>query len=255
MADFRNQGLRARDADRVDACTMLDNARATGELTEAEHAGRTASAMTARTFGDLDKLIGDLQIPKNLVGTPLLRPQRRNELRRWRIVIAAVSIAALVGALGGCIARNTVSKPDIPDPTTGAGLASFIAAYQDHYGDSLADQVSAFPKYVVVDRRVAGAQRDDYLHYDGSFQRLSDTSRSSGNEQVDLSKLDLPKLAGLLAGAPQTLHLPGGKITHINIECKPGQDPVVSIYVDNGPKSGRLAVTAKGEPVELNLPQ
>ncbi|WP_067573329.1 DUF1707 SHOCT-like domain-containing protein [Nocardia acidivorans] len=254
MADFRNQSLRARDADRVDACALLDNALAEGELTEAEHTRRTAAAMAARTFGDLDGLIDDLQIPANLVGTPLRRPQRRNDLRRWKIAIAAVCVATVVGALGGCIARTTVSKPDMPDATTGAGLASFVAAYRDHYGDATVDDVLLYPKYVLLHRR-AQAGRSDYIRYDGEFHSNSDSQVGTGVETVDLSTLDLPKLAGLFAGAPRSINVPGGAITHVSIAHKTGEDTLVSIYAASGARSGHLEVSAQGEPITLSASQ
>ncbi|WP_405134323.1 DUF1707 domain-containing protein [Nocardia sp. NBC_01388] len=255
MAENRNQGMRARDSDRVDACALLDNARAQGELTEAEHAQRMAAAMRARTFGDLDSLIADLQIPRNLVGTPLLQPQRRNLALRWKIAAGALTVALLAGALGGCLARVTVSKPVMPDATTGAGLASFIAAYRNHYGDTIADEVTLFPAYVVVDRRVGQTDRADRIRYDGGFDSMSDSTRMSGTDSIDLAAIDLPKLAGLIAGAPQTLSMPGRAVTHIGIEHKTGEDPQISIYIVNGSKTGYLQVSPQGEPIAVYPPQ
>lgn len=251
MADYRNQGLRARDADRVDACALLDTARAEGELTEAEHARRTAAAMQARTFGDLDKLIDDLQIPANLVGSALIRPQRRNDLRRWQIAIAAVCVATVVGALGGCVARDTVSKPDMPDATTGAGLASFVAAYRDHFGDGSVDQAALFPGYVSIERASGKEGREDRYYYDGAFRGSGDSSRSSDVRSLDLSTLDLPKLAALFAGAPSSVGVPEGAITHVLIEHKADKDPTVAIYAGNGSRSGYLLVSVQGEPIAV----
>lgn len=251
MADYRNQSLRARDADRVDACALLDNARAEGELTEAEHAQRTAAAMRARTFGDLDKLIDDLQIPANLMASALIWPQRRNELRRWKIAIAALSTAAVVGALGGCVARSTVSKPEMPDATTGAGLASFVAAYRDHFGDSIANDLTLYPDYVVIERPSGTDDHDDYYIYNGEFKQRSDVPRSSGVEPLDMSTFDLPKLASVLAGAPASAGVPESAIAHIGIEHKTDKDPTVSIYAGQGSRSGYLVVSTQGEPLSL----
>ncbi|MFB8009189.1 DUF1707 domain-containing protein [Nocardia sp. NPDC056000] len=253
MADYRNQSMRVRDADRVDACALLDNAKAEGELTEAEHARRTAAAMEARTFGDLDKLIDDLQIPANLVGTALLRPQRRDDLRRWKIAIAALCVATVVGALGGCIARNTVSKPDMPDATTGAGFASFVAAYRDHFGDTTVDQVTIFPDRVSIQRPSTKEGREDYYNYDGSFRGSSDTARSSSVQSLDLSTIDLPKLAGLIAGGAASAGLPGVPVSHISIERRTGEDPAISIYTTQGSRTGYLVVSMQGEPLMVNV--
>ncbi|WP_228781520.1 hypothetical protein [Nocardia abscessus] len=54
----------------------MDRARADGQLSEEEHdaltelAARTATAVRAESFGELDALIGDLQIPEELVNAP-----------------------------------------------------------------------------------------------------------------------------------------------------------------------------------------
>ncbi|WP_067831024.1 DUF1707 SHOCT-like domain-containing protein [Nocardia inohanensis] len=252
MADIRNQGLRVRDSDRVDACALLDNARDTGELTAAEHAERTAAAMDARTFGDLDALVGDLQIPRNLVNSPLLRPQRRNDLRRWKIGAAALAVAMITGAMGGCISNSDPLRPQIPDATTGRGVASFIAAYQEHFGDSVVEEVTFYPEYVLVNRRGGNAQRDDRYRYDkGGFSSYGDTARSTGAEPVDLSKLDLPKLARLLAGAAETVHVPGGRAKYLSIEHKADKDPIVSVYAGKDDRSGYFTVTLSGEPLTV----
>ncbi|QVI22366.1 DUF1707 domain-containing protein [Nocardia tengchongensis] len=130
MADARSHGLRARDTDRVDACTLLDSAHVAGELTDGEHADRTAKALAAKTFGELDAVLEDLQIPANLVNSPVVRPRRRGPSTRWKVAAAIVLAAALLGAFAGCVSRVAAPKPDLPDPTTGQGLASFVEAYK-----------------------------------------------------------------------------------------------------------------------------
>lgn len=250
MADIRNQGMRVRDADRVDACALLDNARDTGELTAAEHAERTAAAMDARTFGDLDALIGDLQIPRNLVHKPLLRPQRRNDLRRWQFGAAALAVAVIAGAMGGCISNTEPLRPPIPDATTGQGVASFVAAYREHFGDTLADEVTLYPQYVLITRRGGDNDRNDRYRYDkGGFSSYGDASRSSGTEPIDMSQIDLPKLARLLAGAGETVHVPDGAAKYLILEHKAGEDPAVSVYAGKGDRSGYFKATLSGEPL------
>ncbi|APA95178.1 DUF1707 SHOCT-like domain-containing protein [Nocardia seriolae] len=253
MADAH--GLRARDSDRVDACALLDAARESGELTADEHAGRTAKAMAAKTFGELDAVLSDLQIPRNLFNAPVVRPSRRGPSTRWRVAAAIMVAAALLGAFAGCVSRTAAPKPELPDPTTGPGLASFVAAYQDHFGDTEADQVLLYPEYVLIERRRDPASsRDAYIRYDGAFHDNSDTPRSPGTDIFDLAALDIPKLAALFAGAPRSAGVPDGRISHIEIARGGDGSPVVTVHVDDGSRSGHFVVTAKGEPMEIVPP-
>ncbi|MGW3545510.1 DUF1707 SHOCT-like domain-containing protein [Nocardia niigatensis] len=255
MADARFQGLRARDTDRVDACTLLDTARDGGELTASEHADRTAKAMAAKTFGELDAVLDDLQIPADLVNSPVVRANRRGPSTRMRVAAAIVVAAALLGAFAGCVSRTTASAPAIPDPTTGPGMASFVAAYQDHFGDTRADQVLLYPTYVIIERRKdPSAPRDAHIRYDGDFHAYDDIARSPGVDIFDMSVLDLKKIAALLAGAPQSAGVPNGRISHVEIARGADGNPVVTVYVDDGSQHGYFQVTATGEPIAIYPP-
>ncbi|QLY30809.1 DUF1707 SHOCT-like domain-containing protein [Nocardia huaxiensis] len=249
--DNRHSGIRVRDTDRVDACALLDAARDEGELTAAEHAQRTAAAMRASTFGDLDKLLGDLQIPRNLADAPVVRPDRRAPSRRWQAAAAVVLVAALLGALGGCVGRVADPGVALPDPTTGPGLAAFIEAYRAHFGDTMVDEVSLYPGYVLVER-AAGTQ-SERLRYDRKgFGSYSTSSRASDVVPIDLATLDVPALARLLAGAPETVGAPGAGLSHVIIEHEQGEDAVVRIYADTSANGGFLEVSTTGEPLAVH---
>ncbi|AYF77574.1 hypothetical protein D7D52_31405 [Nocardia yunnanensis] len=112
-----------------------------------------------------------------------------------------------------------------------------------------------FPTHVVVQRRPnPTAQRDAYIRYDGVFHDYNDVARSPGVDRFDLAALDLPRIAALLAGAPQSAGVPGGKIGHIEIARGTDGAPVVSVYVAEGSTSGWFRVTAKGEPMAIYPP-
>jgi hypothetical protein len=86
--------VRANDADRSLVCGMVDAAYADGELDLAEHQSRISAAMAAKTRGELQHLVSDLQspIPAFAQPAPPALPPRRG---RTRGVIVGGSVGAL----------------------------------------------------------------------------------------------------------------------------------------------------------------
>ncbi|WP_280497760.1 DUF1707 SHOCT-like domain-containing protein [Nocardia asiatica] len=260
MATTRYSGIRARDTDRADVCGLLDTALAEGQLTESEHAARTAKAMRAASFGELDALIGDLQIPGELANAPVVRVDKRRP-RRWLAPVSTVAAALIAGALVGAISRCGVDLPgsseNVPDMTTGAGLAYFLAEYRAEFGDLIADDVTLYPKYVVMDRQKPGSESETgSYHYNGDFRASTTSERKSDTRTIDLAALDVPALARLLAGAPQTVRCPDGVISHVSVQFdSPGvvdPGPVVDVHVDcEGGASGYAKFTLAGEPLAV----
>ncbi|MBF6164640.1 DUF1707 domain-containing protein [Streptomyces gardneri] len=263
MATTRYSGIRARDTDRADVCGLLDTALAEGQLTADEHAARTAEAMRAKSFGDLDALIGDLQIPDELANAPVVRVDRRRP-RRWMAPVSMITAALVAGAMVGAISRCGVGLPgsseNVPDLTTGAGLAHFLAEYRAEFGDLVADEVTLYPEYALVDRQTPGraSETSDY-RYNGGFRASSTSERKPGTRTFDLATVDVPMIARLLAGAPQTVKSPDGVITHIIVEFDSlgtiDHGPVLNIYVkDKGGVSGYVEVDFAGEPLGVFPP-
>ena len=251
-----NSALRVRDTDRVDACAVLDAAREDGQLSEAEHAERTRSAMRARTFGDLDAVVDDLQIPANLVDTPMASPARRAPSRRWLMAGAVVVATALIGMLCGWVTSDDGPLGrEMPDMTTQAGIEAFFSAYREHFGDLLADQVTLHPDSASISRPGAGDRsKSERFSYDGEFDRSVTTGREPDLEPVDLAEVDLPKLAALLAGTPQTVGSPQAPISHLMFERSTGgytKEPVVTIYAE-GARAGYLTIGFTGEPLHVS---
>ncbi|MEV0028942.1 DUF1707 domain-containing protein [Nocardia sp. NPDC050793] len=256
MTASKNTRLRASDRDRADVCGLLDAALADGQLTDSEHAGRTGTAMRAKSFGELDKLIDDLQIPGEMVDAPVVRGGRG----RTRWIPAAILAAALVaGGLVGCVAHSAVDRvvaDPLPDLTTGAGLAYFIDRYRAEFGETIADDVTVYPGYALFYRNEKG--KSVYYHFDGDFSVFGNPrSRKPDTPTVDMGAIDLPVLARLLAGAPQSLLLPGSPISYVNIEREAKKDaqPYVQIYVQNEKsETGFMTVLFDGEPLNVRPP-
>ncbi|MFE7796635.1 DUF1707 domain-containing protein [Nocardia sp. NPDC057440] len=265
MATTRYGGIRARDTDRADVCGLLDAALAEGQLTEDEHTARTAKAMRATTFGELDDIAGDLQIPGNLVDAPVVRVDRRRP-RRWFVSLAGVIAAAVFGAAVGGVTRCAADGPGslgssehVPVLTTGAGLAYFIAEYRAEFGDTKVDKVTLYPGYVLFDRQAADTPTvTARYHYDGSFRKpTTATGRKPDVRTLDLAAMDVRALAGLLAGAAQTTKTPGGTVTHASAEfdssAPADAEPVLQIYTKNEANaSGFVTVTFTGEPLRVS---
>ncbi|MBH0778617.1 DUF1707 SHOCT-like domain-containing protein [Nocardia bovistercoris] len=253
--------LRARDSDRADVCGLLDAALADGQLSASEHTARTKSAMTAASFADLDRLVGDLQIPGDMVDAPVVRGVPRRA-RRWWIPAAAVLVAAVLGTASGCVASavDEATGPPTPDLTTGSGLAYFIANYRAEYGDTVTDDLTVYPGYAVFHRSPGNPVRSQYYHFDGDFSTFgSESSRKPSTPTLDFGTVDLPRLAGLLAGAVRSLKIANGQINHVNFEFPPGSDkdpkPYVRIYVRNEAEdSGFMTVAFDGEVLDVRPP-
>jgi hypothetical protein len=251
-------GLRARDSDRADACGLLDAALADGQLSASEHASRTATAMKAKTFDELDRLIGDLQIPRRLAASPVVSPRRRRSPRRWVYAAVLVVAAAAVGGIAGAIANSDLGPAKtVPTLTTGAGLHFFLDDYRAEYGDLVADELGLYPEHAVFDRPASGNSRqsDSYL-YDGEFDDWgSPTTRTDDDKSFDLAAVDQIAIAGLLAGAPETLHVPDGAVEIISFRYEPGSDdgpPTISIHVKNDAgHTGHMVVGFDGEPFDI----
>ena len=261
--------LRARDTDRVETCSLLDTAHAEGQLTDAEHATRTDRAMKAVTFEQLGKLVDDLQIPSRYVKSAVVRPDRRPrdtqpvDGRRWAGAAGLVVVAAGIGALAGSCSDGGVggsASPSIPTLTTGEGIAHFIDDYRAHFGDTVADEALLFPEHASVDRKSDSdpARYVDYT-YDGEFDSFgSDSSRPRDTRTLDLGAVDVPAIAQLVSGAPQSVRIPDGEVTQVRFEYGTNDriaEPVVQIYVEGEyDRSTFMVVTFDGEILDVHFP-
>ncbi|MGS2807514.1 DUF1707 SHOCT-like domain-containing protein [Nocardia sp. MW-W600-9] len=253
------KNLRARDADRADVCALLDAALADGQLTATEHDKRTATAMRAETFGALDRLVDDLQVPGNLAATPVARGVPRAP-RRWWIPVGAVVLAALLGAGAGLIGRTAGEAAfgdPLPDLTTGNGFAHFLAAYRTEYGSTVADELTLYPEYALVERDSGRPGKQDELQYRGDFEAWgSPGSRPPDTKSFDLADVDIARYARLMSGASQTTRVPNGWVSHVLVRYPPGggkdAEPEISIYVKNeAEQSGYLKIRLNGEPIAV----
>ncbi|MGW0043291.1 DUF1707 SHOCT-like domain-containing protein [Rhodococcus sp. NPDC003348] len=272
----RQTTLRARDTDRVQTCGLLDAALGDGQLTDDEHRDRTRAAMSAKTLADLDATIADLQLPAH---TTISRPAPRRPVpvRTFAVGTAAVTAAAVAAVvmLSGTddaeptptapVARAAPDTPAVPqdpyadvapivveriDPLTATGVGKFRDAYLAKFGDTLVDDVTFYDEYVIAERVFDGEpRRSQDWSFRGGFAKSGspNTGRDPDLPRLDLATVNLDALAGYLAGAAESVHVPNGTISHVSMSADDG--PEVTIYVSNDDTgmSGYLALTPEGD--------
>ncbi|WP_027502103.1 DUF1707 SHOCT-like domain-containing protein [Rhodococcus sp. UNC363MFTsu5.1] len=258
MPSNSSMRLRARDTDRVDVCGLLDSAHDDGQLSDFEHRDRTKAAMSARTLTELDALVSDLQIPDKLKGSLPVRPADPDR-RRIQGVAAAVAVAAVV-ALGAVvfstIGDDGADAPDRPENVLSApGLARMIEDLRAQYGDAVVDEATIYPEYARIQRAEPGApgMYQDIDYRDGLEEPDSRTGRDPKTVPVDLARLDIPAVVGLLLGAPQTLGVATPDSIHMSVESG-DEAPEVSMYLSDGRAgtSGHLTAGFDGEVFEIH---
>jgi Domain of unknown function (DUF1707) len=102
--------LRAADADRERTADELRRAHSDGRIDSDELAERIGRCYEARTFGELQRLTGDLVRPERPGSLARLHHGGR---RRWRIALAAIAaVWVLAVAIGGG-ARHAHPHPPV----------------------------------------------------------------------------------------------------------------------------------------------
>ncbi|GAA5045903.1 DUF1707 SHOCT-like domain-containing protein [Nocardia callitridis] len=253
--------VRARDVDRVEACGLLDAALEDGQLTAAEHSERTASAMKAEFVEALRALIGDLQLPgESAEAATSSEPTR---WPRWVRRTIGVVVVVLAASVLGVVVRQVGAHPDapisalvqaqVPNLTEGRGIGEFVQRYREKFGDTEAVDVTFFPEYAVVTQGDP-AQR---YRYDGEFT-TSGSAGTTDKRPIDLADLDLDTLSRVLAGAPSSMGLAGGSISHLVLASPPqvlGTQPIITLFAEGaGGKTGMMMVAFDGSLIRLDQP-
>lgn len=265
MSSRYSPRTRARDADRADACALIDAGFADGQLDEDEHRTLTGLAAEARTLGELQTLVEDLQRP---VGAPKDARPPVNRRHRFTAGVAVVAVAAAVACFvsvrgGGAPAADPSSGHDraaldaaaplvVPTPNlvTTAGIALFIANYRAKFGDTIVDELNLYKAGHANVERSQPQQPNRLVRYDyrgGFTASAAPTTRKVDTPTVDLAALALDRFAGILAGAATSVGVPNGTVDYISIDNDSGA-PTVSIYVGNTfNESGRIELAPSGE--------
>jgi Domain of unknown function (DUF1707) len=267
---------RAKDADREEACRLLDDALNDGELSMEEHRERVGKATKAVTLGDLRALVEDLQSGGAALQRPALTSVVKPATPRGRVLAAvAFGVSVLLGmGIGWGLYGNTSSpldfttdpgaKPDgvgpvvLTPPTelhSVGGLTGLIEQTRKRFGNAIGYRLVIYPTYAVFDRPDPSDDRRVLAYdYHGGYGDPTSSAKSSADGPVpaDLSKFDVTKTVGLMRGAPQTLHMnpSDAKTTYLVIE--PATDPTtpgalsLSAYVSSDYGGGYIVFAGDG---------
>lgn len=251
---------RASDVDRSNACATLDEGLADGQLSESEYKARVDLAMEAPTLGDLHSLIEDLQGETELTpmsaGVAISHPIVTAKASKFGALAVVLPLVGVLVALGFGVRACAASD----DATSALGSANYqnpavvadvAAAVYDKTGTTVVDMLGLYPDYVVVWMPAPNTARKQvsYTYQDGELEDFDDrfsSTRDADEPQIDLTSVDLTKVAGIIAGAAESLNL--SRIDSFNVMFR-GMDngPEVSVTADNTDnESGSLTFDPAG---------
>ncbi|MFF0816741.1 DUF1707 domain-containing protein [Rhodococcus sp. NPDC003318] len=274
MARPYPSSTRATNADRAAVLTLLEAAYADGQLDVAEHDLRADLLADARTLGDLEALVEDLQDaepPRPTTSIPG-SPAPVDPAARARRFLAGTAGAALVAAIAAfwfvgrdddvpaspapaaAVAGALDALPPrvIPTPvlSTAEGFAQFVDDYRAEFGDTVVDELYLHDVHASVTRALPREpnRQIDYSYRYGFEPSGDPMTRRIDTPTVDLADVDQAGLARVLAEAPALLNVPGGTISYFSVEPDGRYGPAISVYVGNDfSESGYLTASLAGE--------
>ena len=284
MATRQTAGTRARDSDRNDTCKVLDSALSEGQLSMEEHRERVASATNASTLGELQGLVGDLQVANAPVKLPTLKPERAAAVGAgagWGLRVAVATVLVVLGiAIGWGLYGNSSSPLSFTtDPGAKAdgipatvltpprqlqslgGLTGLLEQMRQKFGDTKGYSISIFEDYASLERPDPNEPRRALsYYYRGGWDDPSETSVSSDDKVVDLGAFDIPKIVGLIRGAPESVGIKPDEVKNTHVSIEPNSDITappgsieISVYVT--PKfgnSGYISLNGDGTVKRIN---
>lgn len=274
---------RAKDTDRQDTCTVLDDALADGELSAEEHRERVSAATKAVTLGDLRALVSDLQTNSGRQLPALDSRHKVPQVGGWGVLAAAFVVSVLLGmGIGWGLYGNTRSpldfttdpgaKPDgvsavvLTPPTqlhSVGGLTGLLEQMRKRFGDTMGYRLVIYPTYASLDRPDPSDDRRVLAYtYRGGWGDPTSSAKSSsdGPVPVDLSKFDVTKTVGVMRGAPQTLRMKPSDVKTTYLIVEPATDPTtpgaltLSLYVSSDYGGGYISFTGDGTVKQMSLP-
>ncbi|MDH6676712.1 hypothetical protein M2284_000910 [Rhodococcus sp. LBL1] len=272
---------RARDIDRAQTCGLLDAGYAEGQLDPTEYESRTATAMKAKTLGELDALVSDLQIPEHLVEAARdSAPAPRGRVPGRVVAAGVVAAVAVVGTVvfttrGHDAAPETVVAGQAPapapipagepqpiviepiDPVSADGVRDFVRQLGVKFsGDLRVDQVTFYPTYVFFTRMLQDQphREQDWSYRSGFSPVRSPEARPRDTVTVDLAALDVDRLAELIATGANRVGVPTGWVEHIFVraDSSTGEGLVSVLFEDKDERRGMVDTRLDGTVVDVS---
>ncbi len=144
---------------------------------------------------------------------------------------------------------STQSAPSGPSQLqTADGLKGLLDTMRSHFGDTMGFQLVIYPEYAVLERvsPTNSHVEQDFMYRGGQWSSWgTDTTTSSFDVLADLSAFNADAVAGLLAGAPQTLGAPDGSQTYLIVSGAEGGVLELAIH-SASPGTGYMQVNPDG---------
>ena len=267
---------RARDIDRAQTCGLLDAGYGEGQLDPTEYESRTATAMKAKTLGELDALVSDLQIPKHLVEAARdAAPAPRGRVPGRVVAAGVVAAVAVVGTVvfttrghdaapEAVVAAEPVSAPVAPgepqsivieplDPRSPEAIRDFLHQYEQKFGDLRVDEVRFYPTYVYFTRMLDDQPlRAQSWSFRAGFSTSGSPSSRSSDTTIDLAALDVDRLAEVVAAGPNRVGVPAGEVEYIVARPDSTDEGLVTIlFEDKDERTGMVDTRLDGSIVEI----
>jgi Domain of unknown function (DUF1707) len=281
VATRQTAGTRAKDSDRNDICAVLDSALADGQLSGVEHRQRVAAATSAATLGELQSLVSDLQTAGAPVRLPDLKARPKLPGNGWGIRAAVAGVLVVLGiGIGWGLYGNTSSplnftsdpgaKPDGVQPVvltpprqlhSLGGLTGLLEQMKQKFGDTTGYRLVVYPDYASLDRPDPSEDRRQLNYsYRGGWDDPTTGSKSTDARSVDLAKFDIPKIVGIMRGAPETLGIKPADVTSTYLIVDPSGDPLtpdaveLSVYVSSDFGGGNIELNPDGSTKRISYP-
>lgn len=278
-ARYRSTAFRARDIDRALTASALDTAYADGQLSFGEHRLRSERARNAVTLDELHRLVSDLQLDVDLP-----EPVARRSAPKPRVFLALGSVVIIAAGLALFFAtrdsdeepvvaqqETTVSPtpqlsmplpadvtPIIAQPfvfDTAAGLDDFRTRYIERFGTTevleLSIQVDDDNRADVY--RVSADGRRERVFVAGGFEVYRTTDLLDPSEiPFDWALVDSAVVAGLIAGTPAAVGVPGAVADWVTIDTDDGVPQIAVTAYDADRRGGRIVADLAGNIVRVS---
>lgn len=273
--------LRARDSDRNEAVEVIETAWSDGQITREEYDARVGRALSARTLGELEALVRDLQAPgsarvratmRRLVPTRSdARPAPAGRTPGPRPALPArIGITAAVAMVGaGFVLPRLFAGTDDAVGTDAAaapvdllstdGFRTFVEAVEAETGDTAVFDASLGDESygsVLVPAGTSGTRAVEWTWREAGFVDERGTSVADDEQRLDLRRIDPEALPGLVEQAEALVEEPDYVVLTIGVdEDDPRSRACYRVMASNRfSESGTVTATCAGRVVDVDPP-